>query len=78
MARSQIDWTQAVAADAIADVDNGAPLTMVAGVHPGCYELIAHDYVRSIAGLKGQDSCLVARLCIAQVTGKPHGQVCWS
>ena len=35
VARSQIDWTQAVAADAIADVDNGAPLTMVAGVHPG-------------------------------------------
>jgi NitT/TauT family transport system substrate-binding protein len=39
VARKQIDWTQAVAADAIADMDNGAPLTMVAGIHPGCYEL---------------------------------------
>ena len=54
LASKQIDWSQAVAADAIADVDNGAQLTMVAGIHPGCYELIAHDYVQSITGLKGK------------------------
>jgi len=54
VARNQIDWSQAVAADAIADMDNGAPLTLVAGVHPGCYELFAHDDVRSITGLKGK------------------------
>jgi NitT/TauT family transport system substrate-binding protein len=54
VARNQIDWSQAVAADAIADMDNGAPLTLVAGVHPGCYELFAHDDIRSIAGLKGK------------------------
>jgi NitT/TauT family transport system substrate-binding protein len=29
VARNQIDWSQAVAADAIADMDNGAPLTLV-------------------------------------------------
>jgi NitT/TauT family transport system substrate-binding protein len=54
MAHSQIDWGLGVAADVIADADNGAPLTLVAGVHPGCYELIVQDYVRSIAGLKGR------------------------
>ncbi len=36
VAHNQIDWSQAVAADEIADLDNGAPLTLVAGVHPGC------------------------------------------
>ena len=29
-------------------------MTIVAGLHLGCYELIAHDHVRSIAGLKGR------------------------
>jgi len=29
-------------------------VTIVAGLHLGCYELIAHDHVRSIAGLKGR------------------------
>ena len=54
VAQNQIDWSQAVAADAIADMDNGAPVTLVAGVHPGCYELFAHDDIRSIVGLKGK------------------------
>ena len=35
-------------------MDNGAPVTLVAGVHPGCYELFAHDDIRSIVGLKGK------------------------
>ena len=54
VAHNQIDWRHGFAADTIADVDKGAPLTMVAGIHLGCYELIAHDHVRSIAGLKGR------------------------
>ena len=37
----------------IAELDGGAPLTMVAGMHVGCFELFAHDHVRSIADLKG-------------------------
>ena len=27
---------------------------IIAGVHPGCYELFAHDDIRSIVGLKGK------------------------
>lgn len=30
------------------------PLTAVAGTHVGCYELVAHNHVRSIAALKGR------------------------
>src|SRR5689334_13935866 len=41
----------AVVADALAEMDSGASLTLVAGIHPGCYELIAHDDVRSVTGL---------------------------
>ena len=54
LAHNQVDWTFVVAPNLIANLDNGAPLTLVAGVHPGCLELIAHDHVRSINGLKGR------------------------
>jgi NitT/TauT family transport system substrate-binding protein len=82
----QIDWSQAVAADAIADMDNGAPLTMVAGVHPGCYELIAHDHVRSITGLKGKavgwsrgyvSSRYLVSLMAKFVGLDPHNDIHW-
>ena len=53
LAHNQVDWDLVVAPDFITNPDNGAPMTLVAGVHLGCYELIAHDHVRSITGLKG-------------------------
>ena len=86
MARRQIDWSQAVSADAIADMDNGAPLTMVAGIHPGCYELIAHDHVRSITGLKGKtvgwsrgyvSSRYLVSLMARFVGLDPHNDIHW-
>jgi NitT/TauT family transport system substrate-binding protein len=35
-------------------VDRGLPITIVTGVHVGCYELFAHQGIRSIADLKGK------------------------
>jgi len=35
-------------------IDRGLPVTVVAGVHAGCYELFAHEGIRSIADLKGK------------------------
>jgi NitT/TauT family transport system substrate-binding protein len=35
-------------------IDRGLPITVVTGVHAGCYELFAHDGIRSIADLKGK------------------------
>ncbi len=54
VAHNQLDWDMDFAPEIIAAVDIGAALTAVAGTHVGCYELIAHDHVRSIAGLKGR------------------------
>jgi len=54
LAHDQVDWAFVVAPNLIANLDIGAPITLVAGVHIGCLELIAHDHVRSIAGLKGK------------------------
>ncbi len=54
LAHNQVDWTFVVAPNLIANLGAGAPITLLAGVHIGCLELIAHDHVRSIAGLKGK------------------------
>jgi len=35
-------------------LDAGAPITILAGVHPGCYELFATERVRTVSDLKGK------------------------
>jgi NitT/TauT family transport system substrate-binding protein len=35
-------------------IDRGLPITVVTGVHAGCFELFAHGGIRSIADLKGK------------------------
>jgi NitT/TauT family transport system substrate-binding protein len=35
-------------------IDRGLPITVVTGVHAGCYELFAHYGIRGIADLKGK------------------------
>jgi NitT/TauT family transport system substrate-binding protein len=35
-------------------LDAGLPITAVGGLHPGCYELFAHEPIRSISELKGR------------------------
>ena len=35
-------------------LDAGEPITALAGVHSGCYELFAHEPIRSISDLKGK------------------------
>jgi NitT/TauT family transport system substrate-binding protein len=36
------------------EIDSGLPLTVLAGVHIGCFELFARDGIRSIAELRGR------------------------
>jgi NitT/TauT family transport system substrate-binding protein len=35
-------------------IDAGEPITLIAGVHVGCFELFAHEGIRSIRDLKGK------------------------
>ena len=38
----------------IIGIDQGAPITIVSGVHGGCYELFAHGGIRTISDLRGK------------------------
>ncbi len=55
VARGEVDWALRFAPEVIAEVDSGGvPVTIVAGVHVGCFELFAQEYIRGIAELKGR------------------------
>ena len=43
VARGEIDFDFETAAWIVSQVDAGEPITALAGVHPGCYELFAHE-----------------------------------
>jgi len=48
------DISMGAAPGMIAALDRGAPLTVVAGIHAGCYELFGNGNVQSIRDLKGR------------------------
>ena len=52
--RGQVDFTMNYATNFVRSIDAGAPITLLAGVHTGCYELFAGAGIRSIADLKGK------------------------
>jgi NitT/TauT family transport system substrate-binding protein len=54
VALDEVDWTMDFAPAVIAELDDGAPITMIAGVHVGCFELFAQDHIHSIGDLKGR------------------------
>jgi NitT/TauT family transport system substrate-binding protein len=54
LALDESDWAMEFAPTVIGELDGGAPVTMVAGVHVGCFELFAHASIHGIADLKGR------------------------
>jgi NitT/TauT family transport system substrate-binding protein len=53
-ARGEIDFGLLSAPEAVRHVDAGVPITVLAGVHPGCFEMFAQGYVRTFSDLKGK------------------------
>src|SRR6516225_8713127 len=54
IARGDADFTVTFAAPLAIGIDGGAPVTVVSGVHIGCFELFGNENIRSIADLKGK------------------------
>ena len=52
IASGEVDFSANFAAPLIVAVASGEPITFLAGVHVGCFELFGNDSIRSIADLK--------------------------
>jgi NitT/TauT family transport system substrate-binding protein len=52
--RGEADFTVEFAAQTIQTIEAGAAVTILSGVHVGCYELFAKDEIRSVNDLRGK------------------------
>jgi NitT/TauT family transport system substrate-binding protein len=52
--RGELDFALGDAATQVARLDAGVPITALAGVHAGCFELFAHEPIRTVTELKGK------------------------
>jgi NitT/TauT family transport system substrate-binding protein len=66
MAKGNLDFSQSSMISTIRHIDARTPITALAGVHPGCYELFAHEPINSIIDLKGRS------VAIEQMRNGPH------
>jgi NitT/TauT family transport system substrate-binding protein len=55
IALGRVDFSLQFVAPVIIPIDAGEPIVMLAGVHPGCFELFAHEGIRRIVNLKGKN-----------------------
>ena len=54
LARSEVDFVVEFGPLWPPQIDQGAPLKILTGVHVGCYELFAHEGINSVLDLKGK------------------------
>ena len=54
-----VDIHMNFAAPLVMALDEGSPITLLAGVHPGCFELFASERIRTITDLKGKTAAVL-------------------
>jgi NitT/TauT family transport system substrate-binding protein len=52
--RGELDFALPSAQTVVSLLDAGVPITALAGVHAGCFELFAHEPIRTISDLNGE------------------------
>src|SRR5262245_32518569 len=66
IAHNEVDFSLNFAAPLVIPIDAGEPITILAGVHSGCFELFGNERIRSIADLKGRT------VGVQGLGGSPH------
>jgi NitT/TauT family transport system substrate-binding protein len=86
VASGEIDFDLESAAWLASHLDAGDPLTALAGVHVGCYELFANEPIRTISDLRGKSvgvqrlgssSHMLISIMVAHVGLDPHTDINW-
>jgi NitT/TauT family transport system substrate-binding protein len=66
MARGEIDFSLHFSAPLVIPIDAGDPIRVLAGVHPGCFEVFGNEHTLRIADLKGK------RVGVQALGSSPH------
>jgi NitT/TauT family transport system substrate-binding protein len=84
--RGEIDFASTFAATLVYHLDAGEPITVLSGLHSGCFELFVHGPIQSIGDLKGRtvgiqslsaSAHLYMAIMAAQVGLDPRGDLNW-
>ena len=67
LAAGEIDFNMGFIGGFIAQIDTGAPVIVLSGVHVGCFQLLARDAIRTVRDLKGKSVGITER-----GTGRHH------
>jgi NitT/TauT family transport system substrate-binding protein len=65
-ARGEVDFENGFVGTHVTMIDAGSPITILGGLHIGCYELFAHGDIRTIRDLKGKT------VGVAELGSSPH------
>jgi NitT/TauT family transport system substrate-binding protein len=82
-ANGAVDFSVTFAVNHIQAIDHGAPITILGGVHSGCYELFAREGLGSITELRGKQvglqngSPALLKLMAVQVGLDPENDFQW-
>ena len=60
LAKGEIDLSMAFSSGFVLQADAGAPIVMLAGIHPGCQELVVSSRIRSVRDLQGRSVAVPA------------------
>jgi NitT/TauT family transport system substrate-binding protein len=86
VARGEIDFNLNYSINYVAAIDAGKPITLLGGIHVGCYELFGADGIRTIAdlggksvgvGVLGTTGTLLVTMMAAQVGLDPAKDIRW-
>jgi NitT/TauT family transport system substrate-binding protein len=86
VARGEANFNVDTGSWIVSRLDAAEPITALAGVHPGCYELFAHEPIRTISDLKGKrvgiralssGSHLYIAMMAAHIGLDPHEDIAW-
>jgi NitT/TauT family transport system substrate-binding protein len=86
MARGELDFGVFATTSLPVRLDAGAPIAAIAGMHAGCFELFAHDHIRTISDLKGKKvgidvlgsaKFIYVSVMVASVGLDPHKDIEW-
>jgi NitT/TauT family transport system substrate-binding protein len=66
MARGEIDFSLHFSAPLVIPIDAGDPIKVLAGVHPGCFQVFGNEHTLRIADLKGK------RVGVQALGSSPH------
>jgi NitT/TauT family transport system substrate-binding protein len=54
LGKGDLDFYLNFSGPVLLEIDRGSGITVLAGIHVGCFELFARDDIRSVAGLRGR------------------------